>query len=315
VLTQWLRATFLPTRYEPFQRLERINPVLQRELSIAQQIMAQQGLPTYDNKLLRSAFLIHILTFAAWFCASLFFLRRTPSLSPILLILPSLLISIGVDCYGSVRTIFRWYAASQRESWDTLRLTLRDDDELVHTYEAIGSVVSWAAVRMDVAMRVIPAVMGLMLGILIGTLPVLGLISELSLPSRRINIEDKLVMTALGFFWVRLAILYISDPIWRFRSNILWSLLCVIKFRDIAIATTAAIVGGLSIRLLHLGAIVVAWRLSEVWLAGYTTQPTLLLIGFYIVLGVLVPQIRWLYMRLYAWLERQTILALRRGDV
>jgi hypothetical protein len=298
--------------YDPLNRLERINPILRRELHVMRHKLSSKGLYIYDGASLRFAFVL--LACSVFGFVSLRY--PLPVLVPWLaLIGPSLLVSIVADAYNSVRTIMAWRVDSRHEAWDTLRLAMRDDDEVIHTYEAIGNVLSWSHFRMDMAMRAIPVVLTVVACAGIGIWAVVGLLSQQSLRNTGIRVGDLWVLLAIGFFGLRVASLYISEPIWRFRSNTLWSLLCAIKFRETTTAIIVAIAGGLGIRLLHLGAFVVVWLVWQAWLSGYVIQPATLVAIFLVVLGVIVPQIRWLYMRLYAWLERQTIMALRRGDV
>jgi hypothetical protein len=316
VLSRWLSTELFPTQYDPFERLDRINPLLRRELGTAMTTLPHPRLTNYDESFMRIAVVIHTLSCCACCWASM---TPNPVLPLLALIVPSLLISIGADCYGNVRTVFQWHAASQRESWDILRLAMRDDDELVHTYEAIGNLRSWTAFRIDMTMRAIPAAIGVVAGAAVIIGAAVSLLSLLFDTRNPIYVLQSIGLIVYGFLLVRVAILYISDPMWRFRANTMWSLLCAMRFRDTATAIASAIMGSLSVRLLHLGGIVALWQLSDRVLDGrsvFEVQPDYLpFIVWFCVLGLLLPITSWLYMRLYTWLEYCVIDTLRSGDV
>ncbi|MBX3082459.1 MAG: hypothetical protein KF716_12555 [Anaerolineae bacterium] len=220
---------------------------------------------------------------------------------------PSILISIGVDIYGSVRTISRWYAESRHEAWDTLRLAMRDDSEVIRTFEALGNIAAWDVLRFDMTMRALPTALGVVYGLtmMIGT--VIGLFVHLvnAVPFEPLDIPGLIVS---GYFWMRVAILYSSDPIWRFRANTLWSLICAMRFRDMATAITGAVAGGLGMRILHFGAILVVYKS---WEFVAESRATLTQIAWFVIAGFAVfPVTRWCYRRLYAWLERRALATL-----
>jgi hypothetical protein len=313
MLQHLLGLDLLTAKYDPFTGLQRVNPLLKRELGITEVGNSEESLTTYDVRLFRVIAITHFITIGA-FCFS----ARVPWATVLFLSLPSLVISTGADVYASVRTIFRWHAASKFEAWDTIRMALRDDRELIGTFETIGTVRSWAAYQWDMTMRAAPTIIAAGSG---GAL-IVGSIGYMLIDKR---VEPLMVLefVVMGMFLIRLAILYISDPMWRFRANILWSLLCAMLFRETATAITAAIAGSIGARLLHLIALAL---LYVVWNAVLGDQnifvgrpDTMLLIRWFAWFSVLafalLPITRWCFAHLYAWLERRTLLTLRRGDI
>lgn len=312
MLERLIGADHISAQYAPFARLERVNPLLRRELGLVSQGQVHQTLNNYDDQFLRIVIVIYAISVCACCWASM----SNAYIAPIfILTLPSALISIGVDMVASVRMIFRWHAANQREDWDTLRLALHDDEELIATYEAIGNVRSWSVFRLDMTMRALPAGIAAVVGaaVLLGAV-VFGLTSITTQPMQVIG------LIVIGLFLIRMAILYISDPLWRFRANTLWSLLCAILFRDTATAIAAAVGGSLGVRMLHLGGLVVVSALSNNVLAGQTFFTTrfnypLFIVWFLVLAAALIPITRWCYRQLYRWLMRRTLFALRSGGV
>ncbi|MBX3085365.1 MAG: hypothetical protein KF716_27270 [Anaerolineae bacterium] len=315
LLGRVLGTDHLPAPYNPFVELERVNPLLRRELKLVQQGQPHYVLALYDNQFLRIAVVIHALSMCGCCLASA---SAVPLMPIMTLTLPSLIISIGADCYANVRTIFRWHSASQRETWDAMRLAMRDDEELISTYETIGNVRSWTGFRLDMTMRAVPAA----ILAVVGAALIIGALVSLLL-SIRPDPMQVIELILMGFFFIRVAILYISDPRWRFRTNTIWSLLCAIRFHDTAAAITVAIAGNLGVRLLHLSSLFAIYLASnealggEMVFGGRLDVPMAIrwFAWFAVLVFWLLPITRWGYTTVYNWLKTRACEALRTDEV
>lgn len=312
MLQRLLGLDMLKDNYDPFAGLERVNPLLKRESKITRVDLPEQPLPIYNLQWQRSITIVHLLTIFVMLCGSL----GNVGLFFLFAVLPSLAISVGTDIYTNIRTVFRWHAASQRETWDVQRLALRDDRELIRTYETVETLDSWKAYQLDMTMRVAPAtIMAGSGGALIAGVPISILFSV------HVGIVQLIELVVLGVFLIRMAMVYISDPRWRFRANVLWSLLCATQFRETATASMAAVAGSLGVRLLHLiglvAVLVLAYGVMQDQRMFIVQPDALLLLRWFAVFAVLsfelLPVTRWLYNRLYQWLERRVLVAISNG--
>ncbi|MBX3082460.1 MAG: hypothetical protein KF716_12560 [Anaerolineae bacterium] len=87
-LRQLEKITGFTARLDPFERLERINPIVWREFGEAQTMLFKKGLAVYSGKVLRIAVLIYFATLVVEFGLTTWGLMypgtpRLPSLVPL----------------------------------------------------------------------------------------------------------------------------------------------------------------------------------------------------------------------------------------
>ena len=297
----------LPTPYDPLAPLERCHPLLLRELNRWQGWTPQRTFANHYYSLTQFAVVIHLLTMG------LLFSQTSVAWQSVLFVaLPTLLVSTGAEILTGARTVFVWQTAGQSEAVDVLRLTMRDDEELLTTYEVIGTIHAWAGYQFDLTMRILPTVL---VGGIGGAIAIGGVVSSPFMLSYPLQV---VMLIALGTCLMRLAILFVSDPTWRFRTTVMWSLWCAVSLPDTSLALTAAVMGGLGARLIHLGGLLsLALVLGSYVFTGVLIGPEAnhgLLILVFVGLAVGLPVFtRWGYIRLYSWLARRVLLALRQG--
>ncbi|MBX3086803.1 MAG: hypothetical protein KF716_34540, partial [Anaerolineae bacterium] len=169
--------TTFSAAYRPLAELGRVHAIVTRELDLPDRLSEVEHLPLYGAEWLSMAGALHVAALIGlswWLCV-----RDTtgnPLPSFLALILPNLVISIGADVYAATRIILLWHSHSQHMMWDTVRLTMPSDADLLKTYEALGNIRAWRALQIDMGMRALPAILLTMVGgMLIASVVVFGL--------------------------------------------------------------------------------------------------------------------------------------------
>jgi hypothetical protein len=306
-------SVLIPTSYQPFARLERLSPILKRELGLSHFDMPEETLEMYNTYFARFAVLIHAASLTAC-CFTLWVQVRELSFGWLVLLLPNVLVSMGVDTFAALRTVSLWHTATTRESWDVLRLALRDDVEVLRTYEALSHLRSWRALQFDMTIRALPAGM-----LAIGSSMFVFIAITFGLITLAQQAREVLHVISLGLLAVRLAIVYISDPLWQFRANTMWSLYCAVTVRDTTTASILALAGSFGARLLHLTMLTVLIMLTYRILDGrslFVTQGnTLTSVVWFLAVGLLiVPVSRHVYTFIHRCFEGLALAALRKGE-
>ena len=306
--------TSISSVYKPLEELERVHAVINRELDLPSRLREVEQLPLYGAEWVGLASALHVMAIIGlswWLCVRDTTSNPLPSL--LVLIIPNLVISMGADVYAGMRIISLWHSHSQHTMWDSVRLTMPSDHHLLKTYEALGNIRTWRALQIDMSMRSLPAVLLAMIGgMLLMAVLVFGVIMQIS------RWREFIWMAVLGVLCIRLATLYVRDPLWRFRTNTMWSLLCAAQFQDTVTALITCIGGSLGLRMLHWGVLIGLASITRSLQGPVSVIEMPLhfweaLAWAAVLLVVVAPVTQGIYQGLYALLGRWTVITLRRG--
>jgi hypothetical protein len=315
--------------------------LLRRDLQLRPSVTTPQAveLPLYDVQMFRLSCLVQLVSFL-WLCGYSWSLYSIDIFGLFLLAyaVPLMVISTGADLYAAVRHINQLHLAHHRETWDMLRLAMVNDQEFVRTLEAIGVVKSWAALRLDLTFRAFPAAVvifvstvtaifgGLLLilstvvevvRLVVTWLPNVGAVKIGGVP----NVVELLTTTLWALVALRLATVFIGDPLLRFRLNAAFGMLCATAIRDTTTAIAVSIAGIVAMRLLHVIGIGILYNLTDALRLGrYPAHlsegvSTALFIGWLAMLATFaVPLTSNLFVVLRGGFERLTLRAIQSGD-
>lgn len=333
-LANWFSGSLhLLNPHRPLADLPRLNPLLRRELKLPRTAATPQDveLPLYDTRLFRLGCLAQIIGLS-WLCGFSFTVFDLDIYTMLLAayVIPLSVISVGADLYATIRYINQLHQAHRRETWDSLRLAMANDQEFVRSFEAIGVVNAWSALQLDLTLRAIPAaaVIGASaITALIGAASLLGVGLSLLSGTQQLgtvvgqNTLEFLTTILLALVILRLGTLFIGDSLLRFRLNASFSMLCATAIRDTTAAIAVSVAGILGLRLLHVIGIAILYNLTrEIGAGRYPanlgeTISEIVYIGWLALLILFaIPVTSNLFAALRGGFERLTLRAIQSGD-
>lgn len=321
MLRWFFGAGMFTTNHRPFARLPRLNPLLQRELrstDAPSTVQDNLALPLFDRTLFRAAFIVYAVGLC-WLCGGS--VSDVPQALSLGIFSAFTVISVGVDLYAAIRIVNVFHHYRLSETWDTLRLAMHDDLELIRSFAAIGVVQGWRGLQVDIVLRTAPTVIGVFSGVGMVWAAVISLVNRFDTqPSWLLIGEDALVLLT-GLLVIRLGVVFISDPPLRFELMVSLAIFCATRFRDTLTALVASVVSIVAVRLVHGLAILWVYNLTISILAGLypwqrlaeDNQPAAVVWMLTLIITV-VPFTKNLYVVLRNRLEHLTLSVMGNGE-
>jgi hypothetical protein len=233
---------------------------------------------------------------------------------PVLFVVTQIVVSLGVDVYGIIRTTAHWASHARADRLDLLRLTALTETDIVTAFAAINQLKLWKALRLEALLRMlIPAILWIPLGfavVMTVFAPVLILTSLFS---------DRTALIVLGTFEaVALMGFALLEPLWRMRAIVALSIYLAARVPENNTAIVIGVAAAFGWRLLLAAG--AAWLvINTVWILSQdppdVEHPGSLwtLIALTALTCALIPMLRSVYGALHRRLLKMTASYLRQG--